>query len=117
MIIDMQEEAMIMMTNAGVWGIRVLKWIVCIPLMILIGVVQAVGTVLTAMSAVVLKAISALMIFVTLLLLTFGLFTWTKTLMVLLIGVSMFWIPEGIALVIFGLTFVQAKLKDIVETR
>ena len=104
-----------MMTNAGVWGIRALKWIVCIPLMILIGIIQAVGTVLTAISAVVFKTISALMVFVTLLLLVFGLFTWTQTLVVVLIGVSMFWLPEGIALVVLGLTFVQAKLRDILD--
>ena len=106
-----------MMTNVGTMGIHILKWIVCIPLMALIGIIQAVGIVLTAISAVVFKTISALMIFGTLLLLIFGLFTWAQTLVVVLICVSMFWIPEGIALVIFGLTFVQAKLKDIVETR
>ena len=92
-----------------------LRWVVCIPLMILIGIIQAVGAVLTAISAAVLKTISSLMIFVTLLLLIFGLFTWTQTLVVVLMGVSMFWIPEGIALLLFGLTFVQAKLRDILD--
>ena len=98
-----------------VYGVRMLKWIFCIPLMVLIGIIQAVGAVLTAISAVIFKTISSLMIFVTLLLLIFGLFTWTQTLVVVLIGVSMFWIPEGIALVLFGLTFVQAKLRDILD--
>ncbi len=105
-----------MMTNIGTRGIRMLTWIVCVPLMVLIGIVQAVGTVLAAISVVVFKAISALMIFVTLLLLAFGLFTWMQTLTVVLIGVSMFWIPEGIAVVVLGLTFVQAKLRDVVES-
>ncbi len=104
-----------MLRILGVRRNRILRWIVCIPLMILIGIIQAVGAVLTAISAVVLKTISSLMIFVTLLLLIFGLFTWTQTLVVVLIGVSMFWIPEGIALVLFGLTFVQAKLRDILD--
>jgi len=104
-----------MMTNFEVKGFRMLRWIVCIPLMALIGIVQAVGTVLTAISAVVLKTISLLMIFVTLLLLAFGLFAWTQTLVVVLIGVSMFWLPEGIALVVLGLTLVQAKLRDIFD--
>ena len=104
-----------MMTNVGTMGIRMLKWIICIPLMIVIGIVQAVGIVITAISAVVFKTISALMIFGTLLLLIFGLFTLVQTLVVVLICVSMFWIPEGIALVIFGMTFVQAKLRDILD--
>lgn len=104
-----------MMTNFEVRGIRMLRWVVCIPLMVLIGIVQAVGTVLTAISAVVFKTISSLMIFVTLLLLAFGLFTWAQTLVVVLIGVSVFWLPEGIALVVLGLTFVQAKLRDILD--
>ena len=104
-----------MMINVGAKGIRILTWIVCIPLMVLIGIIQAVGTVLTAISAVVFKTISSLMIFVTLLLLVFGLFTWTQTLVVVLIGVSMFWLPEGIALVVLGLTFVQAKLRDVLD--
>ena len=105
-----------MMTNIGTRGIRILTWFVCVPLMVLIGIVQAVGTVLAAISAVVFKAISALMIFVTLLLLAFGLFTWIQTLTVILIGVSMFWIPEGIAVIVFGMTFIQAKLRDVIES-
>ena len=104
-----------MMTNNGARGVRMLRWIVCVPLMVLIGIVQTVGTVLTAISAVVFKTISALIIFVTLLLLAFGLFTWMQTLIVVLIGVSMFWIPEGIALVVLGLTFVQARLRDLLD--
>ena len=51
-----------MMTNIGTRGIHMLTWIVCVPLMVLIGIVQAVGTVLAAISAVVFKAISVLMI-------------------------------------------------------
>ena len=106
-----------MMTNIGTKGIRMLTWFVCVPLMVLIWIIQAVGTVLTAISTVVFKTISALIIFVTLLLLAFGLFTWMQTLTVVLIGVSMFWIPEGIAVVVLGLTFVQAKLRDLIESR
>ena len=98
-----------------VWSLRVLKWLVCIPLMILIGIIQAVGTVLMAISAVVFKTISSLMIFVTLLLLIFGLFTWMQTGVVVLIAVSMFWLPEGIGLVVYGLCFAQAKLRDILD--
>ena len=81
----------------------------------LIGVIQAVGTILTAMSAVILKGISAVMIFVTVLLLIFGLFSWTKTLIVLLIAGSMFWVPEGMAAVVLGLSYVQGMLMDLMD--
>ena len=94
---------------------RVLRMLVCIPLMILVGIVQAVGIVLTAISAIVLKTIGVLMIFVTVLLLIFGMFTWAQTLVVLLIGASMFWVPEGLGLALLGLTFVQAKLMDLMD--
>ena len=94
---------------------HVLRMLVCIPLMILVGIVQAVGIVLTAISAIVLKTIGVLMIFVTVLLLIFGMFTWAQTLVVLLIGASMFWVPEGLGLALLGLTFVQAKLMDLMD--
>ena len=105
-----------MMTNIGTRGIRILTWFVCVPLMVLIGIVQAVGTVLAAISAVFFKAISTLMVFVSLILLVFGLFTWMQTLTVIMIGVSMFWIPEGIAIIVLGLSFIQAKLRDLIES-
>ena len=86
--------------------------LVGMSLMLVIGVIQAVGTILTAMSAVILKGISALMIFVTVLLLIFGLFTWSKTLVVLLIAGSMFWMPEGMSAIVLGLSYVQCRLMD-----
>ena len=98
-------------------SIHVLTQVICIPLMILIGIIQAVGTVLTAMSAVILKTISVVMLFVTLLLLMFGLLPWMKVLVIILIAVSMFWIPEGLGLVVLGLTAVQVKLRDIMDWR
>jgi len=104
------------MTMIETSGIRVLKWLVCIPLMIMIGIIQAAGIILTAISAVVFKTISVLMIFVTLLLRIFGLFTWMQTAVVFLIGMSMFWLSEGIALVMYALAFVQAKLLDLMNT-
>ena len=64
---------------------------------------------------VILKGISAVMIFVTVLLLIFGLFYWTKTLIVLLIAGSMFWVPDFLAAAIFGLSAVQAKLMDLMD--
>ena len=84
--------------------------------MIVIGIIQAVGTILTAMSAVILKGISAVMIFVTVLLLIFGLFYWTKTLIVLLIAGSMFWVPEVLAATVLGLSVVQARLMNLMDT-
>ena len=84
--------------------------------MLVIGAVQAVGTILTALSVVILKGISAMMIFVTLLLLIFGLFSWTRTLVVLAIAGSMFWVPEGLAATVLGLSVVQARLMNLMDT-
>lgn len=102
-------------SSVGRWITRVFIRLVGITLMLVIGVIQAVGTILTAMSAVILKGISAVMIFVTVLLLIFGLFSWTKTLIVLLIAGSMFWVPDLLAAAIFGLSAVQAKLMDLMD--
>ena len=107
------------MTRANnVWAgiFRIMLKTTALMLMFVIGIIQAVGTILTAMSTVILKSISVLMIFVTLLLLCFGLFTWIKTLAVLLIAGSMFWLPEGLALGVFGLSYVQAKLMDLMNS-
>ena len=101
--------------SVGRWITRVFIRLVGITLMLVIGVIQAVGTILTAMSAVILKGISAVMIFVTVLLLIFGLFSWTKTLIVLLIAGIMFWVPDLLAAAIFGLSAVQAKLMDLMD--
>ena len=101
--------------NVGRWITRVFIRLVGITLMLVIGVIQAVGTIITAMSAVILKGISAVMIFVTVLLLIFELFSWTKTLIVLLIAGSMFWVPEGMAAVVLGLSYVQGMLMDLMD--
>ena len=103
-------------SSVGRWITRVFIRLVGVTLMLVIGVIQAVGTIITAISAVILKGISALMIFTTILLLFFGLFTWTRTLVVLAIAGSMFWIPELLAAVVFGLSAVQAKLMDLMDT-
>ena len=102
-------------SSVGRWITRVFIRLVGITLMLVIGVIQAVGTILTAMSAVILKGISAVMIFVTVLLLIFGLFSWTKTLIVLLIAGSMLWVPDLLAAAIFGLSAMQAKLMDLMD--
>ena len=87
-----------------------------ILLMVLIGIVQTVGIMITAISAVVLKTISTVILFVTVLLLAFGLFTWGRTIVVTAICASMFWLPEGIGLIIMGLSVVQVKVMDMVDT-
>ena len=87
-----------------------------ILLMVLIGIVQTVGIMITAISAVVLKTISTVILFVTVLLLAFGLFTWGRTIIVAVICASMFWLPEGIGLIIMGLSVVQVKVMDMVDT-
>ena len=50
--------------NVGRWITRAFIRLIGITLMLVIGVIQAVGTIITAMSAVILKGISAVMIFV-----------------------------------------------------
>ena len=85
-------------------------------LMILIGILQTVGIMITAISAVVLKAVSAVMLFVTVLLLVFGLFTWGRTLVVAVICASMFWLPEGMSLIVLTLGVLQGKVMDMVDT-
>ena len=50
--------------NVGRWITRAFIRLIGLTLMLMIGVVQAVGTILTAMGAVILKGISAVMIFV-----------------------------------------------------
>ena len=87
-----------------------------ILLMVLIGIVQTVGIMITAISTVVLKTISTVILFVTVLLLAFGLFTWGRTIIVAVICASMFWLPEGIGLIIMGLSVVQVKVMDMVDT-
>ena len=87
-----------------------------ILLMVLIGIIQTVGIMITAISAVVLKTISTVILFVTVLLLAFGLFTWGRTIVVAVICTSMFWLPEGIGLIIMGLSVVQVKVMDMVDT-
>ena len=87
-----------------------------IILMIMIGIVQTVGIMITAISTVVLKTISTIMLFVTILLLIFGLFTWGRTIVVVVICACMFWFPEGIGVVIMGLSMLQAKVMDMVDT-
>jgi hypothetical protein len=100
-------------SSVGRWITRVFIRLVGITLMLVIGVIQAVGTILTALSVVILKGISAMMIFVTLLLLIFGLFSWTRTLVVLAIAGSMFWVPEVLAATVLGLSVVQARLMNL----
>ena len=103
-------------SSVGRWITRAFIRLIGITLMIVIGIIQAVGTILTAMSTVILKGISAVMIFVTVLLLIFGLFSWTKTIIVLLIAGSMFWVPEGMAALVLGLCYVQARVMDLMDS-
>ena len=52
----------------------------------------------------------------TVLLLVFGLFTWERTLVVAVICVSMFWLPEGMSLIVLALGVLQGKVMDMVDT-
>ena len=106
---------MLRMENVGMCVARIILRIGGLALILMIGAVQAVGTILTAICAVILKSISALMIFATLLFLIFGLFTWTRTLVVLAIAGCMFWVPEFLAAFILGLSAIQAKLMNLLD--
>ena len=107
---------MLRIESVGMRVARLVLKTMCLTLMLVIGAVQAVGTILTALSVVILKGISAMMIFVTLLLLIFGLFSWTRTLVVLAIAGSMFWVPEVLAATVLGLSVVQARLMNLMDT-
>ena len=112
-----EERIDMMRINAfGTWFIRIVDRIACISLMLVIGAVQAIGTVFTAISAIILKSISAVMTFVTVMLQIFGLFPWDKTLIVLLIATGMFWGAEVMGIVIIGVAIVQEKLRDVVDS-
>ena len=80
-----------------------------IMLMVLIGIVQTVGIMITANSAVVLKSICTVMLFLAVLLLVFRLFTWERTLVVAVICVCMFWLPEGMSLLVLLWVWYRAK--------
>ena len=79
-------------------------------LLILIGIIQAVGTIFVGISVVVLKPVAILMIAAAGLLLLIAQFPWKDALPVFLISTILFWIPEMGALVLVGLTAVQGKL-------
>lgn len=106
---------MLRVESVGMIVARLFYKTMCLALMLVIGALQAVGTIFTAMCAVILKSISAILIFVTLLFLIFGLFTWTRTLVVLAIAGCMFWAPELLAAFVLGLSVIQAKLMNMLD--
>ena len=77
-----------------------------------IGVLQAVGTLLVGIGSIVLKAAAVLMFGAAGLLFFISDFSGMNTLTVILISAVMFWLPELFALVLVGLAFLQGRIAD-----
>ena len=78
----------------------------------LIGVLQAVGTLLVGIGGVVLKAAAVLMFGAAGLLFFISDFSGLNALVVILLSTVMFWLPELFALMLVGLAFLQGKIAD-----
>ena len=78
----------------------------------LIGVLQAVGTLLVGIGGVVLKVVAVLMFGAAGLLFFISDFSGLNALVVILLSTVMFWLPELFALVLVGLAFLQGKIAD-----
>ena len=79
-------------------------------LIVLIGVIQAIGTIFVGIGAVVLKPVAILMIASACLLAILAQFPWKDALSVFVISTVLFWIPEVAALLLVVLTAVQGKI-------
>ena len=77
-----------------------------------IGVLQAVGTLLVGIGAIVLKVAAVLMFGAAGLLFFISDFSGMNTLTVILISTCMFWLPELFALVLVWLAFLQRRIAD-----
>ena len=79
-------------------------------LIVLIGVIQAVGTIFVGISAVVLKPVAVLMIAAAALLAILAQFPWKDALPVFAVAAVTFWLPEIAALLLVALTVIQGKI-------
>ena len=91
---------------------RTARRVLGIIMIAMIGVLQAVGTLLVGIGGVVLKAAAVLMFGAAGLLFVISDFSGMNTLTVILISTFMFWLPELFALVLVGLAFLQGKIAD-----
>ena len=84
----------------------------CIPAIVIIGVVQLVGTVIVGISTIALKAVSILTVTAALLLFLTGSFGGGDLIVVISSGIVLFWLPELFRLLLAGITAAQAIAID-----
>ena len=81
-------------------------------LIVLIGVIQAIGTIFVGIGAVVLKPVAILMIAAAGLLAILAQFPWKDALPVFVVSTVLVWLPELFALTLVGLTVLQGRIAD-----
>ena len=91
---------------------RILMRALCIPAIVIIGVVQLVGTVIVGISTIALKAVSILTVTAALLLFLTGSFGGGDLIVVISSGIVLFWLPELFRLLLAGITAAQAIAID-----
>ena len=91
---------------------RIARRVIGIIMIAVIGVIQAIGTILVGVGGVVLKAASVLMFAAAGILFLFTDFSGINAMIVGLTSAGMFWLPEVLALVLVGLTFLQGRIVD-----
>ena len=91
---------------------RTARRVLGIIMIAMIGVLQAVGTLLVGIGGVVLKAAAVLMFGAAGLLFFISDFSGLNALVVILLSTVMFWLPELFALMLVGLAFLQGKIAD-----
>ncbi len=91
---------------------RTVRKVLGIIMIAVIGVLQAVGTFLVGIGAIVLKAAAVLIFGAAGLLFFISDFSGMNALAVILFSTVMFWLPELFALILVGLAFLQGKIAD-----
>ena len=91
---------------------RTARRVLGILMITVIGVIQAIGTLLVGVGGIVLKVAAILMFGAAGLFLFISDFSGMNTVAVILISTVMFWLPELFTLVLVGLAFLQGKISD-----
>ncbi len=91
---------------------RTARRVLGIIMIAVLGVIQAVGTILVGVGGIVLKAVSVLMFAAAGILFFFADFSGLNAVVVALTSAVMFWLPELLALVLVGLAFLQGRIAD-----
>ena len=91
---------------------RTARRVLGIIMIAVIGVIQAVGTILVGVGGIVLKAVSVLMFAAAGILFFCTDFSGLNAVVVALTSAVMFWLPELFVLVLVGLAFLQGRIAD-----